>query len=130
MEKEWHKVFLTLAVCLCSVVLIAVPNFLLWGHYRYWDIEIIPYLFITFCGYSTINLFVYIFMKRDFRKHLLFLISFGLVKKKEILGNQKSELRMLQIQPYGANRSECSRDAPPLSNSRLSVSTAMSGMIH
>uniref|UniRef100_A0A914VUD1 G-protein coupled receptors family 1 profile domain-containing protein n=1 Tax=Plectus sambesii TaxID=2011161 RepID=A0A914VUD1_9BILA len=97
MQREWHRVQLTLAVCTCSVALIAIPNFLLWGYGRYWDLAIMPYLFIAFCCYSGVNLLVYFIMKKDFRYQLLMLLSFGWIKTGAV--SKKSDMRLIQIQP-------------------------------
>uniref|UniRef100_A0A914X1Y8 G-protein coupled receptors family 1 profile domain-containing protein n=1 Tax=Plectus sambesii TaxID=2011161 RepID=A0A914X1Y8_9BILA len=127
---EWHKVLLTLTICTCSVLLIAVPNFLLWGYRRYWSPVFMPYLFIAFCCYSTINLFVYFIMKADFRRQLIFMLTLSIISIADTTDN-KAETRSIQIQPKVSTRGVTERNQPSAANSLsfLSASFSVSGLL-
>jgi hypothetical protein len=83
MKKELKLVLITLIITFVDVLLIACPNIVLFLSYnKYLSISgaNLAYLYVFFCCNSAINLFVYIFLKRDFRNHLLMIISRGILR--------------------------------------------------
>lgn len=83
MRKEINLVLITMIVTFVDVLLIACPNIILLGVYnKFWFVPsaLVAYVYVIFCCNSAINLFVYIFLKDDFRNQFLLFISFGTLR--------------------------------------------------
>uniref|UniRef100_A0A914WX29 G-protein coupled receptors family 1 profile domain-containing protein n=1 Tax=Plectus sambesii TaxID=2011161 RepID=A0A914WX29_9BILA len=80
-ERELKKVLVSFVLAALAVVLSALPNVILWGQGVYWNVAIVPYMYIGFCCNSAVDLFAFFFLKRDFRHRLLSLISCGYLNR-------------------------------------------------
>uniref|UniRef100_A0A914V8L9 G-protein coupled receptors family 1 profile domain-containing protein n=1 Tax=Plectus sambesii TaxID=2011161 RepID=A0A914V8L9_9BILA len=81
MARELKKVLVSLVLAALAVILSALPNVILWGQGVYWNVTIVPYMYIGFCCNSAVDLFAFTFMKQDFRYRLLSLISCGYLNR-------------------------------------------------
>uniref|UniRef100_A0A914WT64 Uncharacterized protein n=1 Tax=Plectus sambesii TaxID=2011161 RepID=A0A914WT64_9BILA len=83
MRRELNKVFASLVIAAIAVVLSTVPNFILWGQGIYWAVSgiNISLLYIGFCCNSAVDLFVFAYLKVDFRNRLLSMISYGYLNR-------------------------------------------------
>uniref|UniRef100_A0A914VNR8 G-protein coupled receptors family 1 profile domain-containing protein n=1 Tax=Plectus sambesii TaxID=2011161 RepID=A0A914VNR8_9BILA len=81
MKRELKKARVSLVIAALAVVLTALPNIILWGQGVYWNVGIVPYMYIGFGCNSVVNLFTFFFMKKDFRYRLLSFISYGFLNR-------------------------------------------------
>uniref|UniRef100_A0A914WS27 G-protein coupled receptors family 1 profile domain-containing protein n=1 Tax=Plectus sambesii TaxID=2011161 RepID=A0A914WS27_9BILA len=81
MKRELKKVLVSLVLAAFAVILSALPNIILWGQGIFWNVAIVPYLYIGFSCNSAVDLFAFFFMKEDFRNRLLSIISYGYINR-------------------------------------------------
>uniref|UniRef100_A0A914W0R2 G-protein coupled receptors family 1 profile domain-containing protein n=1 Tax=Plectus sambesii TaxID=2011161 RepID=A0A914W0R2_9BILA len=83
MDKEITLVRLMLSISFFSTLLVSIPNIILWGQFKFWSVSnsVLGQLYVSFCGSSVINIFIYIFFNKDFRTQLFRSIPYGIRSK-------------------------------------------------
>jgi hypothetical protein len=99
MRKEITLVRLMLGLAGFSVLLISIPNIILWGQSWVWSVgtNTLGFIYVSFCCSSAINIIIYTLFNKDFRTRLVYFTTCGRAQK------VVTEVHRISIHPKASN---------------------------